>query len=165
MSFIFIIFLFYIGGTFLYTIILSLSEANKAKKRTQNRSQMFPTQKQAPSSRTLTDVEKRWAKKVEQQKGTLGRNASKKQLTQGSEAPATHVSTMKKRAYSENEESLASKRRNRNKDEQMEPTKALDVDTKPKSSFSHSILNRESLAQAMLTKEILDKPLSIRKKI
>ena len=126
---------------------------------------MFPTQKQAPSSRTLTDVEKRWAKRVEQQKGTLGRNASKKQLTQGSEAPATHISTMKKRAYSENEESLAYKRRNRNKDEQVEPTKALDVDPKPKTYFSHSILNRESLAQAMLTKEILDKPLSIRKKI
>lgn len=156
MSFFFNIILFYIGGTFIYTVLLSLAEANKAKKRTKKRSQIFPTAPSVPPPTMLEEVEKRWTRKV-------GKRNSPS--TQQLETPSIYTAPLTRTPLGDVEaESFADRRATRIKRETIQKDTNVKQTKVKKTPPALSVLNHQSLAQVILAKEILDKPLSIRKR-
>ena len=152
---------FLIFGSLIYSIVLSISEAKKSQSRKQKRPNV-PLSKHEEYMLGKASVEKKWVSRSEYARNHQNRNRKietvqnrplnyEKNLQQLPPSIASVPSEIKI------QEKTLSKTEKKN-------LSAYSLKRRPKKKLASTFLNRQTIAQAMVAKEILDKPLSIRNK-
>lgn len=150
---------FLIFGSLIYSIVLSINEAKKSQSRKQKRTNVPPSKHEEYMLRKAS-VEKKWGSRSEYARNNQNRNR-KKQTVQ--EQPLNYEESIQQLpSFIQSvpteikiQEKILSKTEKKN-------LSAYSLKRRPQKKLASTFLNRQSLAQTMIAKEILDKPLSIK---
>lgn len=172
MDLFFVFFQLLIGFALVYSFLLSFRESRTARDRRKRRNTNFP----APTSRPfkqIADVEKKWVSRTERKKA-LQRNSQKQPAREVLGKLSPDSLQAEPRSLESTASSVFDNRRQEDRwEEYPDLLNALDKEpdlqgsekeTKRKSDVLSGRLDKKSLAQAILYKEVLDKPLSLRNK-
>lgn len=155
------IFNFLIFGSLIYSIVLSISEAKKSQFRKQKRLNS-PSSKREEDMLGKASVEKKWVSRSEYARNHQNRN---RKIETVQDRPLNYEGNVQEPPSSIQsvpgemniQEKILSKTEKKN-------LSAYSLKRRPKKKLASTFLNRQTIAQAMVAKEILDKPLSIRNK-
>lgn len=159
MGIFFTLFVIYIGSMFPFSFIASLNEAKKAQDRKRARGK-----KETRMTQSHGDVEQVWSKRLQQEAKKMVKNISIADQKPRRNAPVPDsdiplpVPSRKQASFQKVREE------NRKNADRYRSVLKKDQESFSVSSRQRSpgALDRQSLKQAIITKEILDKPLSLR---